>query len=213
MTKTNTLVALTTATIVLPTERHPSGPDATHLVGAGLFVLKPQESGWDFSLRATATDQTRGEALLLEHLTGLLPETGTLIGWRIVEDLLPPLIGAAESVESDTGLSFLDSLHRLVTAPVDDLAIGAGGAAAPSLAQHLQARGLAEQPSGPRVVQEAWLDRRPARLFAALKEQALALVHLWSMAEGDAAAFGERADLRVALGRWLAERRAEGKLV
>ena len=152
------------------------------------------------------TNVGEGEAPLLAWAAETLPAEGRVVGWRLAEDVIPPLLRTAEDAEPELSHRFLQRLYGLLTTPSDDLALDDGGAAAPSLPQHLLAHQLMPETMGAADIQHAWTNARTAPVVAQLRAEAVALLHLWSMRSLD------RAPLRVAMGRWLAEQRAAGLL-
>lgn len=202
----DTIVVLTTAVCHLPLPRAAHSPDTTHLAGLGILIARPEGSGWSFALSALASSASEGEAPLLEWALSLLPDGGKLAGWRLAEDVIAPLLSAAESVEPELSQAFLQRLYALVTTPSDDLALDHGGATAIPVAQHMLTLDLAGPTLTETQLEHAWTSGRAAPILAQLKSEATALLHLWSMRSPD------RAELRVAMGRWLAEQRTAGLL-
>jgi hypothetical protein len=202
----DTIVVLTTAVCHLPLLRAVHSPDTTHLAGLGILIARSEPTGWSFNLSALATSASEGEAPLLEWALSLLPDGGKVAGWRLAEDVVAPLLSAAQSVEPELSQAFLQRLFALVTAPSDDLALDHGGASAAPLGQHLLSLGLGGQPLTATQLEQAWTSARAAPILAQLKNEATALLHLWSMRSP------ERAELRVAMGRWIADQRAAGLL-
>lgn len=202
----DTIVVMTTAACHLPARLTGQDVDATHLTGLGLLIAQPDASGRHFELAAKVTNVGEGEAPLLAWAAETLPAEGRVVGWRLAENVIPPLLRTAEDAEPELSHRFLQRLYGLLTTPSDDLALDDGGAAAPSLPQHLLAHQLMPETMGAADIQHAWTNARTAPVVAQLRAEAVALLHLWSMRSLD------RAPLRVAMGRWLAEQRAAGLL-
>ncbi len=201
---TNTIAALATASVSLPIER-PS-PDAHQLAGIGLLVARRDEDGWMFGMSAKASTCEAGEKPLLVWALKTLPEEGMIVGWHLAEDVVPALLSAAKDAEPELSHDFLQRVHALLSTPSEDLALDRGGAAAPPLHDHLHAIGLVTESIAPDLVKSAWVNRRTAPLLERLRSDAVSLMHLWLMTQPDTA------EARVAMGRWLAERRAAGEL-
>ena len=202
----DTIVVLTTAVCHLPLQHAPDSHDTSHLAGLGILIARSERSGWSFELSALATSASEGEAPLLEWALSSLPAEGRVIGWRLAEEVIAPLLSAAEGVEPELSTAFLQRLYALVTAPSDDLALDHGGAAALSLGRHLLTLDLAGPLLTATQLEQAWTSGRAAPILEQLKVESTALLHLWSMRAP------ERAELRVAMGRWLAAQRAAGLL-
>lgn len=202
----DTIIVLTTAACHLPARLTGQDVDAAHLTGLGLLIAQADASGWHFKLAAKVTNAGEGEARLLAWAAEMLPAEGRVVGWRLAEDIIPPLLRTAEETEPELSHRFLQRLYGLLTTPSDDLALDHGGAAAPPLKQHLLTLQLVPETLDDAAIQHAWTNARTAPVVAQLKAEVVALLHLWSMRSP------HRAALRVAMGRWLAEQRAAGLL-
>ncbi len=205
MITNDTIVVLTTAALHLPTNLLPA-PGAAHLAGVSLLIARSEADGWRFDLAVKAASAGDGEEPLLAWMLNELPPGGQVVGWRLSNDVIPALLGAADDAEAELSQAFLQRLYALFTTPSDDLSLDHGGAAAPPLGAHLIATGLMSHSLAADAIWQAWTNARAAPVVAQLKAEAVALLHLWVMRSPD------RAGLRVAFGRWLAEQRAAGVL-
>jgi hypothetical protein len=203
---TQTIVALATASYPIPSADDLGSPAARRLAGVGLLIARCDEHRWAFDLSAEGCACESAQKPLLEWALKAFPGEGRLVGWRLAEDVVPALLSAAKDAEPELARAFLQRLHGLLTALSDDLALDRGGAAAPPLHDHLRARGLITESIEPGPVEPPWANRRAAALLDQLRSDAVALMHLWLMTQPDAG------DARVAMGRWLAERRAASEL-
>lgn len=134
-----------------------------------------------------------------------MPEEGRIVGWRLDEDVISALLSAAKDAEPELSRAFLERLHGLARVPCDDLALEHGGAAAPALQDHLRAIGIGSGAIAANA-EAAWTNRRTAPVLDQLRSNAVALMHLWLMKQPGSD------DARIAMGCWLADRRAAGEL-
>ncbi len=117
-----TFVALAVATVTIPPVNCETLP-GTHLVGAGLMIATRHGSRWRFSSEAGTIAAGEKEQSLLLWLADRLPMADTLVGWRIDQHVVPPLIDAAAHAEPTIAHHFMVRLARVLRGNVVDLAI------------------------------------------------------------------------------------------
>jgi len=167
-------VAISIATIAEPAPRDGSDP-VRHLVGVGLcHITKTAESQFTCRLSARCLPAGVGEAALVDWLTEHLPADAGVTGWRLADDIVPALLGAADEAPPDAARAFVDALALAVGRGAVDLADDHGGVAAPSFEQVCRDAGIVTAPIGPDALLAAWGIGRMAEVAEALGVNAVA---------------------------------------
>lgn len=200
---TNTrFVALSLATVSMPTSEQRTLPAMTHITGMAMLIAeRDADHNWRFTLESNAIAAGTGEDALLAWAMGVMPDGGTLLGWELADDILPPLLDAAADGDPEIGRAFLDRFMKLVTGLSIDLAIPHGGAGAPPFDTVAAACGIVTDPITCEAIESAWATGDTIRLRDHVAAEAIAIWQLW-LREGN----GLAAAASAAFDRWLSDR-------
>lgn len=128
-------IAVTAATVSMPASIDGVHAAGQHLIGIALFIAERDRWGrWRFARRARAISAGETVGALLDWAAARLPEEAMLIGWNVDHGLVPGLLDAAATAPPTVAHRFLGGLLPLLTGGVVDMALGHGGAGAPTLA-------------------------------------------------------------------------------
>ena len=129
-------IAFTAATVPMPASIDGVHAAGQHLIGIALFIAERDRKGrWRFARRAHAIPAGEAEGTLFEWVAARLPGEAMLIGWNVDHCLVPALLDAAATAPPAVANRFLERLSHLMTGGVVDVALGRGGAGAPTLAE------------------------------------------------------------------------------
>lgn len=185
------IVAISIATVTEPAPRD-GGDPVRHLVGVGLcHVTRIVADQVTCRLSARCLPAGVGEAALVNWLTEHLPADAEMIGWRLADDIVPALLGAADEAPPDAARAFVDALALTVGRGAVDLADDYGGIAAPPFDQVCREIGIVAAPIAPDALLAAWGIGRMAEIAEALGVNAIAAWRLAMAATPDLAP-GER---------------------
>ena len=130
-----TYIAVTAATVAMPVSIDGIHAASQHLVGLAMFIAERDRKGrWRFARRVHAIPAGESEGALLEWATARLPREAVLIGWNVDHRLVPTLLDAAATAPPTITERFIGRLLPLLSGGVVDIALGHGGAGAPTLA-------------------------------------------------------------------------------
>lgn len=190
MTYVARFVSLAVATVHAPASTTGTLPATSHLAAIGMLVAERRcEQDWRFSLHTHAVGAGDGEDRLLAWATGVLPDSGIVIGWKLAEAVLPPLLDAGATGDPEISRAFLDQLLKLVTAPSVDLALPHGGAGAAPLQTVAGRHGIALGAMTEGEIESAWAFGNRRLLAGHVEDCTVATWRLWlAEANGVAAA-------------------------
>lgn len=189
MTTTCRFVSIAVAAVAIPAAADSKLLGETHLAAIGLLVAERDGDQWRFSLRHQAIGAGESEKLLLAWAARVLPDSGTLLGWQLADDIAQPLLAAGGEGNPEIARGFFHQLMKLVTAPTVDLAVHHGGAGALPLADVAGKHGIATSPITGAEIESAWAFGERQRLRDHVAAQAIATWRLWlAESNGTAAA-------------------------
>lgn len=192
-------VSLAIASIEVPASTEGTLPATSHLAAIAMFIAERDRNGaWSFSHEQQAIAAGESEDVLLAWATHTLPDSGVMLGWQLVEAIVPPLLDAGTSGDPEIGRAFLDRLMKVVTAPSIDLAIRHGGAGAPPLAVIAGEHGISAPAATAADIESAWAFGNVQWLRDHVAARAIAIWRLW-LAESN----GTAAAASVAFADWL----------
>ncbi|MEO9131318.1 MAG: hypothetical protein ABI240_08930 [Sphingomonas sp.] len=202
---TNTrFVALSLATVLTPASNKGTLPAMSHIAGMAMLIAERNDDcNWRFTLESYAIAAGMGEDSLLVWAIGAMPDHGTVLGWKLADGILPPLLDAAADGDPEIGRAFLDRLMKLVTGLSVDLAIPHGGAGAAEFDTVAAARGIMAETMAKAGVESAWATGDTNRLRHHVEAEAIAIWQLWLL-EGN----GRAAPASEAFDGWLKGRTA-----
>lgn len=199
MNNTCRFVSIAIAAVDIPDAGDSKLLAPTHLTAIGLLIAERDGDAWQFTLKHQAIAAGSSEKLLLAWATRALPDSGTLIGWQLADDIVQPLIAAGSEGDPEIARRFFDRLMQLVTAPTIDLALHHGGAGAPPLALIAGEHGIETPRTTLAEIESAWAFGERELLRGHVAAQVIATWRLW-LAESN----GIAAAASAAFERWLA---------
>ncbi len=180
MTNTCTFITLAVASIRIDANQHGTHSAMSHLAAMAVLIAERDSVGtWMFRLKRHAVAAGDREDTLLLWALNTLPESGILLGWQLVDQVMAPLLDAATTGDPELGRAFLERLTRLVTAPSVDLAVHHGGIGAPPLAEIAAGHGIDLSVTDSAAVESAWGFGDRAWLRDHVEAEAVAVWRLW----------------------------------
>ncbi|MGI4733027.1 MAG: hypothetical protein ACRYFW_14965 [Janthinobacterium lividum] len=190
------------ATVISPAATSGSLPSMSHLAGIGMLIAERDgDNRWLFDVRSHAIGAGDGEDALLVWATHAMLADGIVLGWRLADEVLPPLLDAAGQGDAEIGRAFLDRLATLVTGLSVDLAVPHGGAGAPAFGDIAAARGITGGTMTAAAIESVWSFGESTGVREHVEADALALWQLWLL-EGN----GRAAAASEAFTAWLGQR-------
>jgi hypothetical protein len=172
---TNTWIALTAVSVPMTASGNDTSLADRHLIGLGMFIARQSRDGWRFSRRARVVCAGEPEADVLAAIARDLPSGGTLIAWQLDHALVPSLLEAAASAPPVTARAFLQPLGQLLRGGAVDVALGHGGAGAPTLAAVATDMAIYAPTWNADAVLGGWACGRTAEIRWGLADEALAI--------------------------------------
>lgn len=169
-------IAVTAATVTMPTSNDGVHAAGQHLIGIALFIAERDPKGrWRFARRAHAIPAGEPEAVLLEWAAARLPSEAMLIGWNVDHCLVPALLEAVATAPPTVAQRFLERLRRLLIGGVVDVALTHGGANAPTLAKIAADMAIYAPGWNADAITGAWATGAVDQLRRDLADEALAI--------------------------------------
>ena len=180
MTNTCSFITLAVASVRIAANQHGTHSAMLHLAALAVLIAERDSGGtWTFSLKRHAVAAGDREDTLLLWALNTLPESGIVLGWQLVDQVMAPLLDAATTGDPELGWAFLERLTRLVTAPSVDLAVHHGGVGAPPLAEIAAGHGIDLPVTDSTAVESAWGFGDRAWLRDHVEAEAVAVWGLW----------------------------------
>ncbi len=180
-----TYIAVTAATVAMPASTDGVHAAGQHLIGLALFIAERDRKGrWRFARRVHAIPAGESEGALLEWAAARLPREAIIIGWNVDRRLVPSLLDAAATAPPTIAQRFIGRLFRLLSGGVVDIALGHGGAGAPTLAAVAADMAIYAPAWNVDAVAGAWAVGAIDQLRRDLADEALALWRIFVRSAG-----------------------------